>query len=64
MDSEKHLDLVKFAPKRASKWYLIRILMYTIFLIVLGYLLVSQLNKVPQKSKQVEEIEGVTIETE
>jgi hypothetical protein len=64
MENERNIDLQKFAPKRASKWYLVRILLYTIFLVFLGYLVVSQLNKFADQEVQVEEIEGITIEME
>lgn len=64
MENKQNIDLQKFAPKRASKWYLVRILLYTLFLVFLGYLVVSQLNKVADKEVQVDEIEGITIEME
>lgn len=64
MENERNIDLQKFGPKRASKWYLVRILLYTIFLVFLGYLVVSQSNKFADQEVQVEEIEGITIEME
>lgn len=64
MENERNIDLQKFAPKRTSKWYLVRILLYTIFLVFLGYIVVSQLNKFTDQEVQVEEIEGITIEME
>lgn len=64
MQNEKNVDLQQYTPKRASKWYLVRILIYTAFLIALGYLVVSQLNKISKNNTETIEIEGVTIETD
>ncbi len=62
MDKDSNIDLQQFSPKKASKWYLVRILVYTLFLILLGYLIVSQLDKMASQNPDSKEIEGVTIE--
>ena len=64
MENQANFNFQRFAPKKASRWYLVRVLIYTIFLVLMGYLIVSQLNKVANKKTEVKEIERVTIELE
>lgn len=58
------IDLKKFAPQKANKWYIIKVLVYAF---VLGglifYLLIQLNNKGGQKLDQTT-IEGIKIENE
>lgn len=61
MDSEEKVDLQKFAPQKANRWYLLRIAVYIILLgTVLGFLY-FKLKKQDAKDTKVE-IHGVSIE--
>lgn len=62
METDSPINLKRFIPKKANKYYLLKIIFYVILLLVLGMILLYQTNKLPAKTESNMEIEGVQIE--
>jgi len=64
MESENQINLKRFIPKKANKYYLLKIIFYVFLLMVLGTILLYQTNKSQTKKEAIDEIKGVQIEIE
>jgi hypothetical protein len=61
MEAENPINLKRFIPKKASRFYLIKIILYVSFLVALGTILQYQLGKKTPKAPVANEIKGVEI---
>lgn len=64
MESESQINLKRFIPKKANKYYLLKIIFYVVLLMVLGTILLYHTNKTQTKKEAINEIKGVQIELE
>lgn len=68
MENEWPINLKKFIPAKANKYYLLKILFYVVFLIVIGTILLYKMNGLQKdnspSTKEIKEVRGVTVETE
>lgn len=64
MESESQINLKRFIPKKANKYYLLKIIFYVVLLMVMGTILLYQTNKAQTKKETIKEIKGVQIELE
>lgn len=64
MESESQINLKRFIPKKANKYYLLKIIFYVVLLMVLGTILLYQTNKTQNNKEAINEIKGVQIELE
>ena len=62
MEAENPINLKRFIPKKASSFYLIKIILYVSFLVELGTILRYQLGKKEPKLPAAKEIKGVKID--
>ena len=62
MELENTINLKRFIPKKASRFYLIKIILYVSFLVALGTILQYQLGKKQPKAPVSNEINGVEID--
>jgi len=62
MEIENTINLKRFIPKKASRFYLIKIILYVSFLVALGTILQYQLGKIAPKAPIAKEIKGVEID--
>ena len=56
MEIENTINLKRFIPKKASRFYLIKIILYVSFLVALGTILQYQLGKIAPKAPVAKEI--------
>lgn len=56
MDEKPKLDLKKHTLPPVSRRYLIRIIIYVIFLLFMGYLIFKVYNTEPQNNTDIQEI--------
>lgn len=64
MESQSQINLKRFIPKKANKYYLLKIIFYVVLLMVLGTILLYVSNKTQTKNEAIKEIKGVQIEIE
>lgn len=62
MENESPINLKRFIPKKANKYYLLKTIVYTILLIVLGTFILYKTNQIKTKKNPPVEIKGVEIE--
>jgi hypothetical protein len=62
MEIENTVNLKRFIPKKASRFYVIKIILYVSFLVALGTILQYQLGKKEPKLPATNEIKGVEID--
>lgn len=60
MDEKPKFDFRRHQLPKASKWYLIRIAIYVVVLIILGVLIVQVMSKKPEQMTE-EELTTTTI---
>ena len=61
MNSENQIDLKRFIPKKASKFYVLKIAFYAVMITVLTFLLIRQMGATKKQTASIKTIKGVTI---
>jgi hypothetical protein len=59
---QRGIDLRKFIPEKANKWYLIKVLIYVTVLAVLFFYLMYQMERKKHQKLDETSIKGVMIE--
>lgn len=59
---QRGIDLRKFIPDKANKWYMIKVLIYALVLAGLFYYLFDQLDKKKQYKLEETTVDGIQLE--
>lgn len=62
MENESPINLKRFIPKKANKYYLLKTVVYTLLLVALGTFILYKTRQIKPKIKPPVEIKGVEIE--